>query len=149
MTTEQYDSVEVVVAPLIINKKGEILLIKSHKWGNQYLIPGGHVEKGESIFDAAKREGKEETGLNISPQYCVNIGELIFDPTFNRRAHLISFHVLCTTETESVALDGDELQEYIWIEPRKALELPNLRTRKTIENYLNGVRFDLQSKIFE
>ena len=149
MTDNIFDSIEVVAAPLIVNSKGEILLIKSHKWGDVYLFPGGHVEQGETIFDAAKREGKEETSLELEPQYCVNIHEVIFDPAFTRRAHLISFHVVCKALTEGVILENSELQEYIWIDTKKALDLPNIRVKKSIENYLEGKKIDLHSKVFE
>ena len=99
----KYDgTVEVVAAPIIINDKREILLIKSHKWGDKYLIPGGHIEQGETIFEAAKREGEEETGLKLEPQYCVNIGELIYDPDFHRKAHLIYIHIVCKANSNEV-----------------------------------------------
>lgn len=36
-----------------------------------YTLPGGHVEKGESIVDAVVREMKEETGLTVmNPKLC-------------------------------------------------------------------------------
>ena len=141
----KYDGiVEVVASPIIVNTKGEILLIKSHKWGDKYLIPGGHVELGEPILAAAKREGEEETGLQLEPQYCVNIGENIFDPDFHRKAHLVYFHVACKALTEDVHLDGRELQEYIWIAPQEALKLELVKgIRKSIENYINGVHITI------
>ena len=56
---------EVTVGALIFNPEGKLLLVKSHKWHDQFVIPGGHVEVGEKIEDAVKREIKEETGLEI------------------------------------------------------------------------------------
>jgi len=35
--------------------------------------PAGHIEKDESLFDAAKRELYEETGLDLSPQYLLGV----------------------------------------------------------------------------
>jgi hypothetical protein len=36
--------VEVVSTPLIVRSDKKILLIKSHKWGDRYLLPGGHLD---------------------------------------------------------------------------------------------------------
>ncbi len=36
-----------------------------HKKRSTWEIPGGHIEAGETPFDAAKRELMEETGANI------------------------------------------------------------------------------------
>ncbi len=149
MTSRYENMVEVVAAPLIVNRKdGRILLIKSRKWGDQYLLPGGHVEPGETILEAAKREGEEETGLKLKPLHCVNTGELINNPTFHRKAHLIYFHILCEAETTDVKLDNDELNDFVWIVPEVALKLKNFRGEKTIENYLSGVVINLGSEIY-
>jgi len=151
MQNSHVTGVEVVVAPLIVNNKGEILLVKSHKWGDVYLIPGGHLELNEKIFDCAKREGEEETGLKIKPLYCVNVGELINDPNFHRKAHLIYFHIVCEVMTENVQLDNIELQEYLWIKPEEALEKLNIvkgGVVGTIKNYINGTKINVCSDVF-
>jgi len=141
--------VEIVASILIVNKNKEILLIKSHKWGDNYLIPGGHVEPTETVEAAAIREGEEETGLKLKPLYCVNVGELINDPTFNRKAHLIFFHFVCEALTEEVQLDEKELNEFIWINPQKALDLNMTEgINQTIRNYINNIKIDITSRVW-
>ena len=146
----KYDGmVEVVVAPIIINDKGEILLIKSHKWGDKYLIPGGHIEQGETVFEAAKREGEEETGLKLEPQYCVNMGELIYDPDFHRKAHLIYINIVCKAISNEVKLDGKELKDFIWVKPKEAVAFKLVAgVKRSIENYINGVKIDIELHTF-
>ncbi len=56
---------EPTVGALIFNPQGKLFLVKSYKWGNKYTIPGGHIELGENIKQALKREIKEETGMDI------------------------------------------------------------------------------------
>ncbi len=51
-------SVNVVVT----NDKGEILLIKRSDNDN-WALPGGAIDLGESLTQAAIRETKEETGI--------------------------------------------------------------------------------------
>lgn len=140
------NGIEVVATTLIVNNDNKILLIKSHKWGDVYLMPGGHVENGEKIADAAKREGEEETGLNLELLYCVSAGELIGSPNFQRKAHLVYFYFVCKAMSSEVNLDGRELDEFIWIDPQEALKL-NLAegVGKVIENYINGIKIDLIS----
>jgi 8-oxo-dGTP pyrophosphatase MutT (NUDIX family) len=50
-------------AAIVINSEKEILLIKGPERG--WEMPGGIVEEGESIRDAAIRETKEESGIEI------------------------------------------------------------------------------------
>ena len=53
----------VSAATIIVNNKNEMLLIKGPRRG--WEMPGGQVEEGESIKNAAIRETKEESGVDI------------------------------------------------------------------------------------
>lgn len=62
-----------IIACVVIFRKDpdnglEVLLTKrkSHPYKGEWSIPGGHVEKYETVEDAARREVEEETGLRIS-----------------------------------------------------------------------------------
>lgn len=52
---------------ILVYNKDKILLQKGHKnkrdWANMYNGLGGHIEKGEDIFDSAARELHEEGGI--------------------------------------------------------------------------------------
>ena len=62
-----YFSQPVVGFGVMVMKDGKVLLGKrkgSHGEG-EYAWPGGHLEHMESIVEAAKREVREETGMEI------------------------------------------------------------------------------------
>jgi 8-oxo-dGTP diphosphatase len=59
-------SKEVVVAALITDEDGKVLIVKpDHKEG--WIFPGGYVEVGESPSDAFRREILAELGIEIKP----------------------------------------------------------------------------------
>lgn len=122
--SEQFPrGVEIVGSAIIENDKGEILLTRSPKWSNKWVLPGGHIEPGEKIMDAIVREASEEVGLKLTPRRLVAYGELIGSKDFHRPAHFIYFDVWCTTDNSAVQLDNNELTEYRWMEPYKALTM--------------------------
>ena len=127
---------EPTVGVFIFNQQGELLLLQSHKWPGAYVVPGGHVELGERIEEAAVREAKEETGLDIYDLEFITFQQFIYDPAFWKQRHFIFFDYAAKTDSTDVVLN-DEAQEYIWIEPKEALGLGlDAYTRTSIEAYL-------------
>jgi nucleoside triphosphatase len=40
---------EPTVGALIFDPAGRLFLMRSHKWAGKYVVPGGHVELGETL----------------------------------------------------------------------------------------------------
>jgi ADP-ribose pyrophosphatase len=57
---------------MAVDKKDRVLLVRQYRLpANQFLweLPAGKVDKGETVFQAAKRELIEETGVS-EPRLC-------------------------------------------------------------------------------
>lgn len=54
-----------VVALVFIEEEGKLLLVRQSYGRGYWSLPGGVLERGESIDQAAIREVKEETGLEV------------------------------------------------------------------------------------
>jgi nucleoside triphosphatase len=129
---------EPTVGVFIFNQADELLLVKSHKWPGKYVVPGGHVELGENLEQAAIREAKEETGLDIHSLQFINFQQFIHDPAFWRRKHFIFFDFLCRTDSAEVKLN-DEAEEHVWVRLDAALDLPlDSYTRVSVEKIIAG-----------
>ncbi len=131
---------EPTVGVFIINIKGELLLLKSYKWPDKYVVPGGHVELGESLNDAVKREAKEETGLDVYDLEFICFQEFVYDPSFWKPRHFIFFDFACKSDSLDIELN-DEAQSHQWVLLEEALNLPiDEYSRKSIEQYLEKHR---------
>ncbi len=134
MSKQQYP--EPIVGALIFNREDKILLMKSHKWKGKYVMPGGHVELGERIENALKREVKEETGLSVYDIKFILFQEFIFVDAFWKKRHFIFLDFSCKTKSDQVKLNK-EGQEYIWVNLKEVLKLPiEPYTKKTIKEYI-------------
>lgn len=128
---------EVVTGDYILDDRERLLLVKSAKWGDQWMIPGGHVELGETVFAAAKREAMEEVGLDVTPEGVMVIAEDIFPESFHQKRHFIYFEIICRTRSTDVKVDGLEIQQYRWFGLEEALViLKEPVIIRTVETYL-------------
>ena len=102
--TEDMPVFERFVVRALIEKDG-LFAMQQGKNG-EYKIPGGGIDKGESIEEALMREVQEETGLVIIPETITEVGEItelrrdIFEGRLKYIAH--SMHYTCEVKDEIV-----------------------------------------------
>ena len=128
---------EATVGALIVNDRGEVLLVRSEKWGEKWTVPGGHIELGERAEDAIVREVKEETGLDSVAEELVIVQQAIYPKDYHKHEHYIFMDYVCRATSREVKLDGRELQSFIWTKPEEALKLElEEYTRRFLTKYL-------------
>ncbi len=123
MTSADQKYPEPTVGALIFNRDDKLFLMSSHKWKGKWVVPGGHIELGERMEDALRREVKEETNLEIYDIQFLCFQEFIYDDRFWKPSHFIFFDYACRTDATDVKLN-DEAEEYRWVALDEAFALP-------------------------
>jgi 8-oxo-dGTP diphosphatase len=113
-STKNYPRVGVGV--MIKNKKGELLLglRKGSHGSNEWSFPGGHLEMGETLFETAKRETKEETGLDIDDFKLISVAdEMRYLKTDNKHYLNIGVEGLYKGG-EPLVMEVDKCEKWSW-----------------------------------
>jgi 8-oxo-dGTP diphosphatase len=107
----------------IIEWDSMVLLVKrkNKPFKGYFVLPGGFVDEGEKIEDAARREVKEETSLDIQ---LVDILGVYSDPKRDPRGHIIStvFIGKISDNYKGEAFAQDDASEIEWMNLRTLRE---------------------------
>lgn len=107
---------------IFVTRGSEILLLKGaptkRLWANRYNGIGGHVERGENILAAAKRELLEETGLSVQNLQCC--GTIVVDASDDKGILIFIFR----GEYESGDLVSSEEGSLVWVRQDQIIDLP-------------------------
>lgn len=110
----------VTVIPITDNN--EIIMVRQYRYAADKIlleIPAGKLEKGESHYDAGKRELLEETGCTCS-EYKY-LGELLPTPAYV--TEVIHMYMAEGLEYSEQHLDEDEFLDVVKIPLEKAVEM--------------------------
>jgi 8-oxo-dGTP diphosphatase len=94
---------------VVVVFEGSILLVqRGHEPGKGlWAVPGGKVRRGETMRDAARRETREETGLDVIVGEVVWVGEHIDD---EHHLVLVDFAASVTGGRLGAADDADDVR---------------------------------------
>lgn len=112
------------VGGLILNKKGEILLVQRNQpdfraWDGKWGIPGGHLEFGEEPQKALHREMKEELDVEVGVlkktsfvvSHVIEAGKIVY--------HGVFLGYLCRVIKGKPRIANQENRDFKWIKPEK------------------------------
>lgn len=103
----------VLVVSVSIFKDEEVLIIKENKPNviNKWNFPSGRIETGEDILYAARREVKEETGLDVELTDTTGIYNFIS----SSQDQVIMFHFIGQVTGGTINLEEDEIIDSTWV----------------------------------
>ena len=144
MNAPKANSLVPSVNSIVVNDRGEILLIQRTDNGN-WSLPGGAMDLGETIRQAATRETLEETGIQTEITGISGISGIYTNPS----------HVLHYTSNDEVRQEfsvvftarpiageptpSSESSRVEWVSPRDLDKHEmHVSMRKRLEHYLRG-----------
>jgi ADP-ribose pyrophosphatase YjhB (NUDIX family)/phosphoglycolate phosphatase-like HAD superfamily hydrolase len=123
------------VGALVWNDDSQILMVRTQKWSGLWGIPGGKIKFGEPSHDALTREIKEETNLDVIDISFVLVQDCVHSKQFYRDAHFVLLNYTCRVHNPGSVKLNEEAQEFRWMTPAQALEMPlNQPTRVLLEH---------------
>ncbi len=112
----EYPEQPIVGVGAVIVQDGRVLLVRrgSEPLRNQWAIPGGVLELGESLRAGAAREALEETGVVVEPGPVLDAVDSIFRDAQGRpQYHYVLVDLLCRVVSGEVEA-GSDVSEAQW-----------------------------------
>merc|ERR1712037_33999 len=139
----EYPHTYLGVGTITINEKNEILVIKEKvRFYNNWKFPGGYVDRGENILDAAVREVKEETGVQTEAIGLVGFRHVLPQkdipfPPF-KCADIYAICALRPTGDETIVRQEREVSEAEWLPVDEFLEKGSTHNTHFLNAYLKA-----------
>ena len=131
-----------VTVHLLFFRGDQVLLLRRFNTGyadGQYSVPAGHLDGGETVIAAARREGREETGVRIEAE------DVAFSSVVHRRDgdERVDFFVhVRAWQGEPVNTEPEKCDELRWASVNQLPDNVIPYVRQAIQNHLTGISFN-------
>ncbi len=132
---EGYDWFRAGVVIMDKNKKKVLVVQEAHGWiRGLWNIPVGHVKRGESILDAAKREAKEESGYTCALAGVCHIGQRCDDGN-----PYIAIIFVAEANGHRTEVDENDILEVTWKPIEEVLWLARTGQVRNVDMMLEAI----------
>ena len=132
----------------VIENQGRFLMVEERDGGGRLVLnqPAGHLEDGESLVDAVRREVLEETGWEIEPRGLLGVYKWRVPKSgITYLRYCFWGHGL--ERRNDVFLDPD-IEQALWLAGSEIIMNPDRHrspmVARCLGDYLNGRRFGLE-----
>jgi len=109
------------------------LLIKNRRSAH-WSFPKGHVEEGETDEQAAMREVKEETGIDI---HILEGFKAKSEYSIQHKIEKVVYIYAATCENPKTSIQEEEIEDYLWLDFGKAMKHLKFENDKNILHRVN------------
>jgi 8-oxo-dGTP pyrophosphatase MutT (NUDIX family) len=111
---------------------GKVLLVRIGYLHKYWVFPGGGLHRGEDPREAAIREAKEESGIDVTD--VVFIGERLYT---NQYKKVTQYYFTAEAVTSDIVIDGQEIIDAGWFQLDSLPELISPRAQEELTMYTN------------
>jgi 8-oxo-dGTP diphosphatase len=119
---------------IAVDDAQRVLVIQRHD-NQEWDLPGGILELGETPWDGVVREVREETGLTVKPLALTGIYKNMMGQTQNSRTVILAFRCVVTGGLECTS---DETLQVRWVPADACGELLNQARLARVHDAVRG-----------